>query len=163
MADHFILIPVQTLKLPAINPARIDGGQNNFYILFDDTVSQSGRIPRFRLPDNYVSNPRLILQFSPKDTQIGTLTVKWDISVMAIAMDAIVDWDVDSFDTVNTGIKTLVLNQGEGNPKELITPLTNFDSGAPGNAVGIKVAINVTGTTVGDVELGTITFVYADA
>lgn len=163
MADRPVIIPVESLKLPQTNPAVIAGGGNWFYVLFDDTISQSGRIPRFRLPGDFVSNPRLILQFSPKDTQIGTLTVKWGISIMATVMDAVVDWDIDNFDTVNTGTKTLALNQAEGNPKELIIPLTNFDSGSPGNAIGIRIALDVSGTAAGDMELGTLTLLYSDA
>lgn len=162
MSDINVIFPVQTLKLPDTNPARIDGGQNNFYVLFDDTVSQGGRLPRFRLPDNFDSNPRIILQFSPANTQVGTLTFKWSISVMATPMDAVVDWDVDDFDTVNTGTKTLALNQAEGNPKELEIPLANFDSGSGGNAIVIKIDLDVSGTAAQDAELGTITFVYDD-
>lgn len=160
--DFPIIFPVQILKLPSTNPARIDGGGNNFYVLFDDTVSKSGRLPRFDLPDNYISNPRLRLGFSLKDTQIGTLTVKWSIYVQADTPDDIVDWDVDDFDTVNTGIKTLVLNQAEGNPKRLEIDLTNFDGGIGGDFIVIKIALDVSGTAAGDVELGTLTFLYSD-
>lgn len=163
MADKSLIIPVETLKPELTNPSRIDGGGNWFYVLFDDTVAQGGRIPRFRLPVDFASNPRLILQFSPKDTQAGTLTVKWNVSVMASVMDAAADWDSDSFGTANNGSKTLALNHGAGNPTELIMSLTNFDSGSGGDAIGIKIVIDVTGTAVGDIELGTLTFLYADS
>lgn len=163
MADVPIIFPVQILKLPTTNPARIDGGDNNFKVLFDDTVSQGGRLPRFRLPSDFISNPRLVLQFAPVDLQVGTLTVKWNISVMASAMGSTADWNVDNFDTANNGSKTMTLNHGSGHPVELIIPLTNFDSGSGGNAIVIKIDLDVTGTLAGDADLGTITFLYANA
>lgn len=161
MADHYIIIYPETLKLPSANPARLDGGQKNYYALFDDTVSQSGR-KAFRLPDNYVGTPRLILQFPMADTQTGTLTVKWSISVMAVTPDDPVDIEVDSFDTVNTGTKTLSLNEAEGVLKELEIALSNFDGGIAGDFIVIKIALDISGTATGDVELVTITFKYSD-
>jgi hypothetical protein len=161
MADRPVIIYPETLKLPVTNPLRIEGGENDFFDLFDDTISQSGR-KKFRLPTDFVGNPRLVLQFSPADLQVGTLTVKWSISVMANVMDSGVNWKSDSFDTVNTGTKTMALNHGSGHPTEITIPLTNFDSGSGGNSITIKIALDVTGTVSGDVELGTITFLYSD-
>jgi hypothetical protein len=162
MADHYFNIGVETLKLPSSNAARIDGGQNNFYALFDDTTSQSGR-KQFELPANYVSDPRLRLLFTLADTQVGTLTVKWSISVMAVTPDDAVDIETDSFDTVNTGTKTLALNEVAGVLKALEIDLTNFDNGVAGDLIILKIALDVSGTASGDVELTTLQFVYADA
>lgn len=162
MADHFILIGPETLKIPATNPLRIDGGQPDFLALADDTTSQSGR-KKFRIPDNYVGTPRLILQFKMADTQTGILTVKWSILIMAITPDDAVDAGVDNFDTVNTGTKTLANNEAEGVLKELEIALSNFDSGIAGDRLTIKIALDVSGSAAGDTELETITFVYADA
>lgn len=162
MANHYILIGPETLKLPATNPARIDGGQNKFYALFDDTTSESGR-KTFRLPDNYVGTPELILQFAMADTQTGTLTVKYGISVMAVTPDDAVDIETDSFDTVNTGTKTLANNENDGVLKELSISLTNFDGGVAGDLIDLDIALDVSGTATGDVELVSITFKYADA
>ncbi len=162
MADQFVIISPETLKLSKVNPAKHEGGENDFLTLYDDTVSQSGR-KKFRNPDNFVSNPRLILQFKMKDTQIGTLTVKWSISIMAISPDDAVDAGVDSFDTVNTGTKTLTLNEAEGVLKELEITLTNFDGGVAGDRLTFLIALDVSGSAAGNTELETITYVFADA
>ncbi|MCK5218428.1 hypothetical protein KAR10_02825 [bacterium] len=162
MADHYIIIDPESLKLPVTNPARIDGGQNDYLALFDDTVSQSGR-KKFRNPDNYIGTPRLVLQFKMADTQTGTLTVKWGISVMAVSPDDAVDAGEDDFDTVNTGTKTLANNESEGVLKELDIALTNFDSGIAGDRLTLEIALDITGTASGDTELETISYKYSDS
>lgn len=162
MADRTILIDVETLKIPASNPAQLDGGQEFYYALFDDTTSQSGK-KQFRIPDDYVGTPRLIIQFTMADTQTGTLTVKFGVSAKAVTPDDAVDIESKSFDTVNTGTKTLANNEAEGILKELEIALTNFDSGVAGDLLQLLLALDVTGTAAGDVEAVTFTFKYADA
>ena len=161
MADRFIVINPEGLKLPSSDPMRVDGGQNDFVGLFDDTTSQSGRV-KFRNPDDYIGTPVLILQFDPNDTQTGTLTVKWDISVMKVTPNTGVNRKVDNFDTANTGTKTLDLNQGTGELVELSISLTNFASAVAGDQLTFQIALNVSGTATGDTELSTITYKYSN-
>lgn len=162
MADHSILIHPESLKLSDINPLEIDGGQNNFVGIFDDTVSQSGR-ENFRNPDEFNSNPRLILQFDPNDTQTGILTVKWSISIMKVTPGTGVNRKIDNFDTPNIGTKTLSLNHGTGELEELEIALANFAGAIGGDELTLLIALDVSGSATGNIELSTITYKFSDS
>ena len=155
MATATVILPVQSAKLPATNPAAIDGGEVNWRLLFDDGATAETCTWQFRMPANYASALTAKLQFSVMSTQTGddAKTVKFGVSVMAVTPEDAADIVTESFDTVNTGTKTLATNQTAGYLKDLSVTLTNADSVAAGDYVKIKLAKDVTDTVVGDTEV----------
>ena len=159
-----IILPVQSAKLPSLNPSRIEGAQKRWYLLFDDTIDQSCQW-QFRMPNDYVSSFTAKLQFSMADTQTGINKVKFSVSVMAVTPEDAVDIETDSFDGENTGVKTLDNNQVAGYLKELSIPLTNADNVVAGDLVIIKIVRDaddvVDDTAIGDAELCAISLEYS--
>ena len=159
-----IILPVQSAKLPSLNPSRIEGAQKRWYLLFDDTIDQSCQW-QFRMPNDYVSSFTAKLQFSMADAQTGINKVKFSVSVMAVTPEDAVDIETDSFDGENTGVKTLDNNQVAGYLKELSIPLTNADNVVAGDLVIIKIVRDaddvVDDTAIGDAELCAISLEYS--
>lgn len=160
MATSTIILPVQSAKLPASNPAQIDGGEVNWRLLFDDTTDESCTW-QFRMPVNYASGLTAKLQFSCASTQTGELTAAFEVAVMAVTPDDAADIVTDSYDTVNAGTKALANNQTTGYLKELSIALTNADSLAAGDYIKIKLNRDVSADdVVGDLEVVAFSLEY---
>ena len=156
-----IILPVQSAKLPSSNPVQIDGGETNWRLLFDDTTSESGWW-QFRMPTNYASGLTAKLQLACVSTQTedDEKTVKFGVSVMAVTPEDAADINTESYDTVNTGTKTLSTNQTAKYLKELSLALSNADSVAAGDYIKVKVARDISDTCVGDVSLVALSLEY---
>lgn len=163
MATGTIILPVQGVKLPSTNPARIDGGNKRFYLLFDDTTAQSAQW-QLQIPSNYGSGLQIKLLFTMESTQSGTNTVEFDISVMAVTPDDSADIETDSFDTLNSGSEVLASDQTAGYLKELSLSLSNVDSLASGDLIILKIERDVTNdTATSDVRLAVAILEYTIA
>lgn len=158
-AYRSINLPVQSAKLPATNPARVDAGDQNWRLLFDATTSQSA-IWQFAMPQDYGSGLQLRLLFSMNATQTGTNTVIFDGYVMADTEGDAEDVNSNGFGAANAGTETLVNNQTAGYLRSLVISLANADSVAAGDFVQLKIDRDVADSATGDVELVAISVEY---
>jgi len=149
-ATGTILLPVQAAKLPASNPARIDGGQNRWYLLFDAATSQSGQW-QFRLPANYSSGLTAKIQYAMASATSGNVIFR--VSVMAVSDGDAADVETDSFATANTSATTTVPGTA-GYMDEISVSLTNDDGAAAGDLIIIKLDRDAaTDSATGDAEV----------
>lgn len=159
MATGTIILPVQGFKLPTTNPARIDAGETNWRLLFDDTTAQNA-VQQFRMPSNYGSSPVLKIQYSMASGVTGTIA--FNVSVMAVTPGDAADINTESYDTANSGSETVAGTAGY--LKELSIALANADSLAAGDFAKIKLERNATGdTSAGDAEVVAVSLEYTQA
>lgn len=116
-------------------PAGIDGGQNRWYLVFDDTTPQSAEW-QFIMPYSYASNMTLTAKVIYSMASAITGTVEVEISIMANADGETIE--TDSFDTVNNGSVTVPGTAGQQDTIEVT--LSNKDSVAAGELVIVKIS-----------------------
>jgi hypothetical protein len=161
MATGTIILPVQSAKLPSANPARINGVQTSWALLFDASTSQSGWW-QFRMPQNYASTPVLKIQYTPGTTQSGTLAAVWRAYIEGVATAS--DIFTDSYGTANSATSTMSNNQAAGILTEVSIPLSNVGGTlAGGNFIKIKIdrdAANGSDTATGDMYVVNVSLEY---
>lgn len=102
-------------------------------VLFDDTTPEA-MYWQFRMPQNYASAPVFKLQYSMASATADD--VDFEVSVMAVTDGDSQDLDAESYDTVNSGNKTVPGTAGYLD--EISIALSNADSLAAGDYVRIK-------------------------
>lgn len=163
MATSSIILPVQAAKLFGsfiTTPARIDGGSPAWKLLFDASTKQSA-IFQFRLPANYVSSPIMKFMFSMASATTGKVVL--DTEVYAITSGDSQDIDSASFDTSNQDGAGVTVPATAGHVGTISFNLTNFDSGAAGDLILLRINRLVSDsndTATGDLELLTASLEY---
>ena len=137
IATGFINLGVQAAKLPIINPAGIDAGEENWRLLFDDGDTAEGALWQFRVPFDYdtASSPP-ILKIGYTMTSATSGSVKFESAMMAISDNESID--IGSYDASNVVIQAVPSTSG--NFKEASMLLTNNDVMSPGDFVMIKLS-----------------------
>ena len=149
----FFEAKVNRAKLPSSNPAVIDGGENNWRLLFDDTIDEN-----------------CYWQTAVRNYQGGTIkcdiyytmasaitgSVVWELYVMAVTSGDSADINTDSYDTVNY-VQDSVPGIA-GYLKKVTITLSNLDSLADLDYVKFKLARDADGTNgidnaTGDAEV----------
>jgi len=157
MASATITLPVQAIKLPASNAARINAGEGHWRLLFDDTTSQSGTW-QFRMPSDYASGPIAKILYTMNSATSGTVIFR--ATVMAVTDGDAADIDTDSYDTTNTSGAVTVPGTA-GYLDGISITLTNADSVAAGDLVKIKLDRDAaTDSSTGDAEVVTLSIEY---
>lgn len=159
MATGTIILPVQSAKLPASNPAVIDGAENNFRLLFDASTDESC-LWQFRMPVNYASALVAKIQYSM--TSATADEVIFQVAVMAVSDGDSADINTDSYDTANDSSATTVPGT-VGYLDEISITLTNADSVAAGDYVKIKInrdADDGSDNATGDAEVVAVSLEY---
>ena len=147
----FVHLPIGSPNLPVTNAATIDNSENNTRLLFDAATSECAIWP-FRLPPDFLSGPVLKWQYSMTSATTGGVSI--DVSVMAVTPGDAADINTDSYDTVNNCDDATVPGTA-GFLDTISCTLTNFDSGAAGDYVKIKVCravADAADTATGDME-----------
>ncbi|KKM85959.1 hypothetical protein LCGC14_1283830 [marine sediment metagenome] len=146
-AEINLSLKPQQAKLPSSNPARIDGGENNWRLLFDATTDESATW-EFILDDDYGAGVLYVdVYFTMASTQTGVNDITWEAYVMKLTPNSdAADIDSDSYDTVNYIQHTLANNQTEGYLRIATITLTNKDSLSAGDYLRIKIARDANGT-----------------
>lgn len=147
-----ITFQAMSAKLPASNPAVIDGGENTFRLLFDADVDESVSWAGI-LDDDYGSGA-LYADVYFSMASATTDTVVWGIQVMAYTPGDAVDLNTDSYDTVN--LDTVVVPGTAGYMKKTTITLSNDDSIAAGDLYRIKIyrdADSVSDAATNDAEI----------
>lgn len=159
MATATILLPVESAKLPSTAAAGIDGGNNQWYLLFDDTTVEKCRW-QFRMPGDFSSTLAAKIQYSMASATSGL--VAFNVYIMAISDGDSADIDTDSFDSANVGYATVPGTAGYLD--EISISLSSADSVAAGDLVIVQLerAADQTSidTATGDSEVVTFSLTY---
>lgn len=159
MATATILLPVESAKLPSTAAAGIDGGNDQWYLLFDDTTVEKCRW-QFRMPGDYSSGLTSKIQYCMATATSGL--VAFNVYIMAISDGDSADIDTDSFDSANVGYATVPGTAGYLD--EISTSLSNVDSVAAGDLVVVRLerAADQTSidTATGDAKVATFSLTY---
>lgn len=159
MATATILLPVEAAKLPSSNPAAIEGGNDQWYLLFNDSTAENCRW-QLRMPDNYSSTLVAKIQYGMASATTGL--VAFNVYIMAISDGDSADIDTDSFDSAN--IESVTVPGTAGYLDEVSISLTNADSVAAGDLVVVKLerAADQTSfdTATGDAKVITVSLTY---
>jgi len=129
-----ITFNVENAKLPSTNPAVIDGGENNFRLLFDANTDESCSWSNV-LDDDYGAGA-LYADIFWSMVSATTDTVVWGVQVSAYTPGDAADINTDSYDTVN--LDTTAVPGTAGYMKKTTITLTNDDSIAAGDFYRIK-------------------------
>ena len=142
MATGTVLLPLLAALGDPTNPPALafQSGSNRPYLDFDATTDEL-IVWSFRLPENYASAAALKIQWGGVASSTVTHTVRWAVEVMALTADTDGDPDTDSYDTSNEADDD-ILGTTAGRIQELSITLTNFDSGAAGDYVAIRLSRN---------------------
>ena len=139
-------------KLPSSGYATIDGGENNWRLLFDDSSDESAYWQDV-LDDDYGSGTLYCdIYYSMASATSGD--VVWNASIMAVTPGDSADVNTDSYDTANATTDTVPGTAGYLD-KATVT-LTNADSIAAGDYFKLKItrdADNASDTAAGDAEV----------
>jgi len=150
-SDGVARLHVESAKLPASNPARINNASDYVWsLLFDDTTSQSAGWS-FIMPQSYGTTLKARFKTVVKTVQTGTKAIVYRFYVAA--MKATEDPTSPTFSSANSVTVTLANNQAANSIVESTVTLTNADSVSAGDLVIIKVdrdAASGSDTAVGD-------------
>jgi len=152
LAQIYKTFSPQSAKLPSTGYAQIDGGENNWRLLFDDTTSESAYWQDV-ITSKY-SGETLYVDIYYTMTSATSGSVVWNVSIMAITPGDFADINTDSYDTANS-VTDAVPSTAGYLAKATIT-LSNIDSLFGGDYFKIKVsrdAVNANDTAAGDAEL----------
>lgn len=163
MATGNIILPIHSAKIAGsyiTAGAQIEGGAGPWKLLFDASTKESA-IWQFRLPDNYASAPSLVLHFSMASATANKVVL--DGEVYAITPGDSQDVDSASFDSSNQDGTGVTVPGTAGYVGTITFNLTNFDSGAAGDLILLRVnrlVADANDTATGDLELLAVTFKY---
>jgi len=150
-AEIQMTFKAMTAKLPASNPAVIDGGENNFKLLFNADADEScswGGI----LDDDYSGTLYCDIYWSMASATADE--VVWDVLLWAVTPSDAAEINTESYDTANSSTATVPGTAGYM-IKTTIT-LSNDDSIAAGDMFRIKInrdADNVADDALADAEI----------
>ena len=155
-AKAYTQMPINGVKLPSTNPARVDNSETNARLLFDATTSQSG-FWEMTVPQDYGSSPVVRILYSMASATSGSFFT--DVSAMAVTPGDAADINTESYDTVNSCDDATVPGTA-GYEDTIACTMTNVDSAAAGDLLKIKIARDVTDTATGDAEIVGVIFEY---
>ncbi len=159
--------PVQSYKIAgsfithdATSGARIDAGQGNWRLLFDDgAIQDEGAVYQFTIPNNYSSTPTTAITYSMETATSGK--VEFEGSIMCVSEADSVDIGTASFS--NLAISSEVVRGTAGYPSTVSITLTD-DSCASGDSAWMYISTDaddaVNDTATGDREVVNVTFGY---
>ena len=153
-----IIFSVNGCKLPSSNYPIIDATGNRWRLLFDDSTDESCQW-QVRLPASYSSTPVAKIQYTMASATSGD--VYFNVYIMAVSDGDSQDVDTDSFDSANSGHATVPGTAGYLD--EISISLTNFDSGASGDLLIVKLerdADNGSDDASGDAEVRSFSIEY---
>jgi hypothetical protein len=127
-------LQAQQAKLPTTKFALIDGGDNNWRLLFDADANEFATW-EFIVDDDY-GGGTLYADIYFTMVSATTNEVVWDVNIMAVTPGDAQDVGTDSYDTINTVTETVPGTAGYLD-KSTVT-LTNKDSLAAGDYVRIR-------------------------
>ena len=130
-------IPLLGLVPDDTNPPQLGFAGNRAYWDFDSSTDELVYVS-FRLPSDYSSSPVLKVQWGGTSSTTVSHDVTWACEVMALTPDVDGDPDTDSYDTANT-VNDAILGTTAGRIQEASITLTNFDSGAANDYIGLKI------------------------
>lgn len=161
-ATGTVILPVQSAKISGTYvtaPARIDGGNAAWRLLFSDTQTESA-VWIFRMPQNYSSAFTAKLIY----TMVSDTTNKIDFEVEVMALtDNESDPDTASFGAVNEVTGGTTVPGTAGIIDEVSITLINADSVAANDWVAIRVNRDhddADDTAAGDLELRALSLEY---
>lgn len=162
MALGTIILPVQAAKISGgfiTNPARIDGGNAAWRLLFSASQTESS-LWMFRMPVNFASGLTAKLIFSMVSATADKVDL--EVEIMALSDDE-ADPDVASFDSVNEIAGGTTVPGTVGKIKNVSIPCTNDDGVAAGDLVLIRVNRDHDDgddTATGNLELRSLSLEY---
>lgn len=161
-----IILPITAMVPDATNPPGMAFTTGRPYLTFDGGSTDEICYITFRLPSDYASGATLKLQWSGSTSTTTSHTVKWGCAVMALTPDVDGAFDSDSYDTDNT-VTDDILGTTAKRIQEASITLTNFDSGAAGDYVSLKIFRDASDTGTDDLPedawLFALSFEYTTA
>lgn len=135
-----IQLPVNAVKLPTANSPYIDSSENNTRLLFDQTTSQCA-LWEFVTPLDFAGSYVLHLPYSLVSVT-GAFAVGITAAVMKQTPGTNVDFNTDSYDTINTCADALVPSTA-GAVNDLACPLATVDGVVAGDMTKVRLCRNV--------------------
>jgi hypothetical protein len=137
MATGTVILPLLGAVFDPTNPPAVGFKNAGPHLDFDSATDELIYVT-FRLPADYASAPVLKFQWGGVASVTTSHTVRWSCEVMALTADTDGDPDTDSYDTVNA-VDDDILGTTAGRIQEASLSLTNFDSGAAGDWIKLKI------------------------
>ena len=142
----------QAAKLPSSNYAQIDGGENNWRLLFDDSTDESA-VWQDVLDDDYGGGTLYVdIYFTMTSATSGS--VVWNVQIMAVTPGDTEDVNADGYDAVNS--VTVSVPSTAGHLAKATVTLTNADGISAGDYFRLKLtrdADNANDDATGDAEV----------
>jgi hypothetical protein len=136
-------------KLPVINGASIDAGNQDWELLLTQSNFSPTASWQFVLPPNYVGSPSVTLLSTCKTQQTFGAQIRYTVSIFSPKNTASDNITTGSFETPNSGTLSFSVSQSANTPKKLVIPLVSIGNMDIDQVVMLQLTRdNITGSNV---------------